>query len=351
MNNPVTIIAFGQLFDKALDQYVVNAVGILMGWLAPIAVTLVTIWVLMYGYATVRNETGDSVATFAGKALKISLILGVALTASVYQGWVVGNANALMNSLAGLFLQAGGLTSPAGTAWGLIDQYDAQVETVVATLGKDVLQIAPPFVNFPNLFAIVLITLGGCFFEVCVLAVTCFARIMLTLTLSLGPVFILTLMFTATAKFFDAWLSKLLSAVMLSSVTFFLAGLSLSITSGFLTGFLGQVSTINFIAAGMVVGVIELLLGIVMIQAPTLAAALTGGAVFQSGVGTISALAAGRGLRGRSLAALPPPAGGAIQTPGAGTYFSAAGLGRGAAAAGGAVRRAAYKLASLRSRS
>jgi hypothetical protein len=196
--------------------------------------------------------------------------------------------------------------------------------------------------------------LGGCFFEVYLLAVTCFSKIMLTLTLSIGPMFILTLMFTATSKFFDAWLSKLLSAVMLSSVTFFLAGLSLSITGRFLGGFLGQMATINFIAAGMVVGVIELLLGIVMIQAPTLAAALTGGAVFQSGVGTISALMAGRGLGGRAPMALPPPGGGAIQVPGPGTHFTAAGLGRGAAvagsAAGSAVRRAAYKLASMRSR-
>jgi type IV secretion system protein VirB6 len=350
MNTPVTIVTFGQLFDKALDQYVVNAESILMGWLSPIAVTLVTLWVLMYGYATVRNETGDSVATFAGKALKISLILAVALTANVYQSWVVGNANSLLNSLSSLFLQAGGLVGVASTSWSVIDQYDSQVETVVATLGKDVVQITPPFMNFPNLFAIVLISLGGCFFEVCVLAVTCFAKIMLTLTLSLGPIFILTLMFTATSKFFDAWLSKLLAAVMLSGVTFFLAGLSLSITARFLAGFLGQISTINFIAAGMVVGVIELLLGVVMIQAPTLAAALTGGAVFQSGVGTVSALIAGRGIGARTHAALPPPTGGVVHAGGAGSYFTAAGIGRGAAAAGGAVRRAAYKLAAFRSR-
>jgi len=350
MNQPVTIIYFGQLFDQALNGYVVNAVAILMGWLSPIAVTLVTIWVLMYGYATVRNETGDSVATFAGKALRICLILAVALTGNVYSGWVVGSANSLMNSLAGLFLQAGGLPATANSAWALIDQYDAQVETVVATLGKDALQITPPFVNFPNLFAIVLISLGGCFFEVCVLAVTCFAKIMLTLTLSVGPMFILTLMFTATSKFFDAWLSKLLSAIMLSSVTFFLAGLSLSITGGFLAGFLGQMATINFIAAGMVVGVIELLLGIVMIQAPTLAAALTGGAVFQSGVGTVSALLAGRRLGGYGAPQIGAPSGGGIQFPGIATTLSPSGMGRNAATAGAALRRAAYKLASFRSR-
>ena len=348
-SNPLTIVSFGQLFDQALNGYVVNAIGILMGWLAPIAVILVTIWVLLFGYATVRNETGDSVTTFAGKALRISVILGVALTTNVYMDWVVGSANALMNSLASLFLQAGGLPA-AGSAWALVDQYDAQVETVVTQLAKDALQVTPPFVNFPNLFAIVLISLGGCIFEVCVLAVTCFSKIMLTLALAVGPIFILCLIFPSTGKFFDAWLSKLLSAVMLSSITFFLAGLSLSITGGFLTGFLGQVDTLNFVAAGMVVGVIELLLGVVMIQAPTLAAALTGGAVFQSGVGTVSALMAGRGFAGSARAALPTPTGGALQLSGPHTSLTPAGLGRGAAAAGGAVRRAAYKLASFRSR-
>jgi type IV secretion system protein VirB6 len=350
MNNQVTLIHFGQLFDQALNQYVVNALVILVGWLAPIALTLVTIWVILYGYATVRNETGDSVASFAGKALKISLILGVSLTTNVYMDWVVGSANSLMNALASLFLQSAGLAATPTSAWALIDQYDAQVEMVVVTLGKDALQISPPFVNLPNLFAIVLISLGGCFFEVCLLAVTCFSKIVLTLALSIGPVFILSLMFSTTSRFFNAWLSKLLAAVMLSSITFFLAGLSLSITGGFLTSFLGQISTINFIAAGMVVGVIELLLGIVMIQAPTLAAALTGGAVFRSGVGTLWALLAGRGLRGSAHASSATASGGAIAGPGGGSYRSAGGPGRGAAAAGGAIRRAAYKLASFRSR-
>jgi len=351
VNSQVTLLAFGQLFDALLNQYVVNALGVLIAWLVPIAVTLVTIWVLLYGYATVRNETGDSIATFAGKALKIAVILAVALTSNLYMSWVVGGAYDLMNSLAGMFLQAGGLPATTVTSvWTLIDQYDAQVETVVVTLGRDALQVAPPFVNFPNLFAIVLISLGGCFFEVCLLAVACFAKIVLTLALALGPMFILALMFAATSRFFDAWLSKLLSAVMLSSITFFLAGLSLAITTQFLTNFLAESSTVNFVVAGMVIGVIECLLAIVMIQAPTLAAALTGGAVYRSGLGTVSALLAARGWR--AGARVPPVAAGrgATNRYAAGGYWSPQSFGRGAAAASGVLRRAAYKLASLRSR-
>jgi len=347
MNSQVTLIHFGQLFDQALNQYVVNAIGVLMGHLAPIAASLVTIWLLLYGYATVRNETGDSIATFAGKALKIALVLAVSTTSNLYMSWVVGSANDLLNALSGFFLQAGGLPTTTTTAWALIDAYDAQVETVVATLAKDVVQIAPPFVNFPNLFAIVLISLGGCFFEVCMLAVACFSKIILTLALSVGPIFVLCLMFTATSKFFDAWLSKLLSAVLLCAITFFLAGFSLSITAGFLTAFLAEIATINFVVAGMVVGVIQLLLGIVMIQAPTLAAALTHGTVFQSGVGTISALLAGRGFRG---GAAPAPITSIRATGRSSSAAFATGQvwGRAAAAASGPLRRAAYKLASMR---
>jgi type IV secretory pathway VirB6-like protein len=263
--------------------------------------------------------------------------------------WVVGSANDLMNFLSGLFLQAAGLSSPATTTWSLVDAYDAQVEAVVVVLAKDVVQIAPPFVNFPNLFAIVLISLGGCFFEVCMLAVTCFAKVILTLALSIGPIFILTLLFTPTSGFFDAWLSKLLSAILLSAITFFLAGLSLSITGSFLTSFLAEVSTINFIVAGMVVAVIEFLLGIVMIQAPILAASLSRGAAFHSGLRTVSALLAGRASRaGRS--SVVPSAAASAAGPTAGSYGPRT-WGRGAQAAASAVRRAAYKLASIRGRS
>jgi type IV secretory pathway VirB6-like protein len=264
--------------------------------------------------------------------------------------WVVGSVNALLDSLALLFVKAGGLpaTSEVTSTWSLIDQYDAQVEAVVVALGKDVLSLSAPYINFPNLFAIVLISLGGCIFEVCVLAVACFARIVLTLALCLGPAFILTLLFQSTTKFFDAWLSKLLSAVMLSAITFFLAGLSLSITTSFLTSFLQEYLTINFVVAGMVVGVVEILLGIVMIQAPTLSAALVGGAIFQSGMGTISALVAGRGLRSGGAAASRPASGGSIGTSRG--LITAHGMGRAVGMAGASARRLAYKLASLRGR-
>ena len=75
------------------------------------------------------------------------------------------------------------------------------------------------------------------------------------------------------------------------------------------------------------------------------AIALTGGAVFRSGMGTVSALVTGRGLRA-SWTSSVPPGGGAMGR--AGTAGAARAW---AGSASSSLRRAAYKLASQRSRS
>ena len=71
----------GSQFDAVLSTYVLGVASALIAGLAPIAVTAMTIWVTLYGWAVLRNEVSETVPTFLWKVFKISLVLTVVVMA------------------------------------------------------------------------------------------------------------------------------------------------------------------------------------------------------------------------------------------------------------------------------
>jgi type IV secretion system protein VirB6 len=135
-------------------------------------------------------------------------------------------------------------------------------------------------------------------------------KLILTFALAIGPLAILCLLFKSTARFFDSWLSFVLSAVVLSWFVFFALGMSctsprklflrLHDGSAFVAGVPGSVGALE--AAGTYLAVM-CLLAIVLYQAPSLASSLTGGASIQTGAQMISNAVVATRLGGRAGAA------------------------------------------------
>ena len=96
----------GNQFDTILDTYVVGVASSLTTALAPIALTAMTIWVIAYGWAVLRNEVSETVPTFVWKAFKIGVALSFALQAGFYMTNVAETANALATGVATMFLPA-----------------------------------------------------------------------------------------------------------------------------------------------------------------------------------------------------------------------------------------------------
>ena len=57
----------GTKLAAILSTYVLGVVSSLMTAIAPLALTAMTIWVLLYGWAVLRHEVSESVPTFAWK--------------------------------------------------------------------------------------------------------------------------------------------------------------------------------------------------------------------------------------------------------------------------------------------
>jgi type IV secretion system protein VirB6 len=352
----------GSQFDILLGTYVVGVVATLMAALAPIALSLLTVWVTLYGWAVLRHEVAESIPTFVWKVFKIGLVFALALQSGVYIANIADTANALSTGVATTFLPAAVDPTTVSSPYALLDAFNDQAGQLVLDLLKDA-----GITRLDLLFAAVVCSIGNVLFLCMALFVISLAKMVLTFVIAVGPIFMLCLAWRPTQRFFDSWLSMLLNAVVLAWFAFFALGLSVYMGQALVQvvqdngGFLGP--NFNVVAESLKYCVVMVLMAIICLQAPSLAAALTGGAAVQQGVQMIQNTLMVAGLRSAVSARNAPvgAAGGVIQA-GAGAGGVA---GRAAAAVGGAggrmassvvrqgfapVRAAAYKLAALRGR-
>ena len=337
-------------FNTFFLGYAARVSGDLATGLVPVALALVTIYIGIYGLAVMRGEASEPVGTFAWKMVKVGAILSFALPGLYYSGNVVAWATGLQDGLATLFVAP--RAAAATTAFGALDLANTAANEQLALLWKD----AGMF-RLDLVLASLLFSLGTTIFLVLGAFVGLLGKLILTFALAIGPLAILCLLFKSTARFFDSWLSFVLSAVVLSWFVFFALGMSLYVSdrvvqaistgSAFVAGVPGSVGALE--AAGTYLAVM-CLLAIVLYQSPSLASSLTGGASIQSGAQMVTnSMVAMRAMGGgRSAAGGASAGGGGTMGRGGGAaYVTGRAVGSaGSAAAGGA--RAAYQRVAQR---
>ncbi len=350
----------GSQFDGVLSTYVLGVVSALMTGIAPIALTTMTLWVTLYGWAVLRNEVSETVPVFLWKVFKILLVLAFALQSGFYIANVSDTANALATGVASTFLPASANPATIATPYAILDTFNDKASQLVLDLLKDA-----GITRLDLVFAAVVTAFGNVIFLCIALFVVTLAKLFLTFVIAVGPLFVLCLAWRPTARFFDSWLSMLLNAVVLTWFAFFALGLSVYMGDAMVQavqdqgGFLGP--TFNVVGEALRYCIVMILMAIICFQAPSLASALTGGAAVQQGIQMIQNTMVVAGLRSaaaaRGAGASTAAAGGAIRA-GTGLTF-AAGRAAASTAAGAATftrrgyaaaRTAAYRLAALRGR-
>ena len=361
---------FGTKFDAILSNYVLEVVSKLAAAIAPLALTAMTLWVLLYGWAVLRNEVSESVPTFLWKTFKIGLILAFALQAAVYMTNVAETADGLAMGVATTFLPDDVDPATVSSPYVLLDKFNDDASKQVGDIMLDASMFRTDL-----LLAAAIFSIGSVIFLCIALFVVTLSKVLLTFVLAVGPLFVLCLAWRPTQRFFDSWLSLLLNAVVLTWFAFFALGLSSFMGAAMFEaireggGFLG--STFNVLGEATRYCILMILMGVICFQAPSLASALTGGAAVQQGIQMAQNVMMVAGLRSASAARSGAGAGsqGGVVRPGVGIAH-AAGYATGAVGAAGmraagsmasgasavarhgyvAARTAAYKLAALRGR-
>lgn len=360
----------GERFDEVLNNYVLGVVSALMKGLAPVALSALTMWVALYGWAVLRGEVSDSLGAFVWKASKISIVLAFALQSSFYISEVSDTANALAVGVASTFLPSTADRTIVSSPYALLDAFNDQAGQLVLDLMKDA-----GIFRLDLVFAVVVTAFGNVIFLCVALLVVTLSKVVMTFVIAIGPLFILCLAWRPTARFFDSWLSMVLNAVVLTWFAFFALGLSAHMGDALVQaiqdqgGFQGP--TFNVVAESLRYCVVMILMAVICFQAPSLASALTGGAPVQHGIQMIQNALMISGLRSASASTASGVSGlsGGIVRAGVGLPYiagrsarsaaSASGRAVGAVAHGaghiarqgyGTARTATYKLAAMRGR-
>lgn len=347
----------GSKLTAILSTYVLGVVSALMAAITPIALTAMTLWVLLYGWAVLRNKVQETVPNFVWKVTKIGLILAFALQSGFYIANVADTANGLAIGVATTFLPASAPDSTITSPYGLLDQFNDNASKQVADIMKEA-----GITRLDLLMAAAIFSIGSVAFLCVAVFVVTLATVFLTFVIGIGPLFVLCLAWRPTQRFFDSWLSMLLNAVVLTWFAFFALGLSAFLGEQMFTaieaggGFLGP--ALNVLGEATRYCVLMIVMAIICFQAPSLASALTGGAAIQQGVQMIQNAMMVAGLRavGNARRHGGAATGGGVIRPDiavgvTGAAGSAAAGTAGLARSGyGAARAAAYKLAALRGR-
>jgi type IV secretion system protein VirB6 len=315
----------GDQFDKILNGYLLDVVGDLAAALAPTALIAMTLWVLLYGWAVLRNEVTETVPVFLWKTFKIGLVLVFSLQSGIYIGNVADTANALAMGVATTFLPDGVDPAVLATPYALLDAFNDKASQLVLDLLKEA-----GIMRLDLVFATVVTAFGNVIFLCVALFVVTLAKVFMTFVLAVG--------------FFALGVSVYMGDAILQVIE----------NNG---GFLGP--NFNVVAESLKYCIVMILMAIICFQAPSLASALTGGAAVQQGVQMIQNAMMVSGLRaGNRGAAVGASGAGGVVRAGTGLPHAAgSAVGNAAAAATAAARRAtgaarlsANKLAALRGR-
>jgi type IV secretion system protein VirB6 len=263
-------------------------------------------------------------------------ITAFALGAGSYMNVIFGTADGLQDGMSVIFLRGGQFDGSApATVFGSLDAANDRGNVLLASLWGDAGMFRLDLVA-----ASILFSLGTVIFLVLGAFVALLSKVVLAFALAIGPIAILCLMFRVTAKFFDAWLSTVMSAVVLAWFVFFALGLSFFVAQQLLltldrSGAFTAAGTVSALKAAATYLVFMGLLAILLYHSPHLASALTGGASVRTGGAVAAGYFISRVISGRNAgagaAAAGAAAGGGAIGRGVGAAYIA---GRAAAATG-----------------
>ncbi|WP_040892634.1 TrbL/VirB6 family protein [Verminephrobacter aporrectodeae] len=286
--------------SNALNTYVNNTASNIIGAITPVATTLVTIYVMLWGWSMMRGVIQEPITDGIGRIIRLAVITGVALQIGYYNGFL---SDMLWNSPDSLASYVGGGSGTSNAAYldtlmsKMYDFGDAFNKKAQAQTTYGIPNISLLLIAYAIWVAGVAATAYGAF-------LLAMAKMGLAVVLGVGPLFILMTIFEPTKRFFDAWLGQALNYVFLVMLSAATIKLIMDILMHYLTDANGVVANPNLDQALPAI-VFSIIGTLVLVQMPAVASAL-GGGVAMSTLGAVS-WAYGKAKSGASsLAALRP---------------------------------------------
>lgn len=201
-SNVFTVL--GKSLENASNNFIGTKVGAIVGIAAPIALSGVSLYIVIYGYLVITGRVQEPFYDFIIKCIKIIIIASFS---------VAGNYGLLSSAIEGLQQELVTAMGGSTTFYGALDNTADQGLDLLRKINE--LNAALDFYQLPTsigywlMFAIVaaayLLILVG------IAATIMISMIFLKILLTLGPLFVMCLMFPPVSRFFDNWFGAVMS--------------------------------------------------------------------------------------------------------------------------------------------
>ena len=262
---------FWTWLNGQLATYIGDNTARLASVLEPAVVTLATVYVMAWGYLHLTGKIDEPVVTGLKRIFVVALILGVGLRLWLYNTLIV---DTFYNAPTQLAAAVVGSADPVGT----IDTIWERGGAVAGNLwGKG--GVLTGDLGFYLAGALVWCLMGVlCVYTMFLMALSSIA---LAVLLALGPLFIASLFFDVTKRFFTAWMAQLTNYALITVLTVMVAALLLQVVQSYATQTAARGTAILTVDALHMV-LIAVLVFLVLRQVMPIASALAGGVALNS---------------------------------------------------------------------
>lgn len=265
---------FEQLFtwlNGQLATYVSSNTARVASAIEPAAVTLATIYVMMWGYLSLTGRIQEPIWEGVKRILVIGIVLGISLRLWTYNEIAVDTFTHGPDRLATAILGSASTVSVVDQIW------------VDGNLAAEQLLSKGSILNAN--FAYYLAGFLVYFLVGLTVVVTAFllalSKVALALILALGPIFVVLLFFDATKRFFEAWIAQLANYALVTILATLAAALLLSVLRSYARNAASLGGAIT-IAESARVCIVSALVFLVMRQVMSIAAGLASGVALSS---------------------------------------------------------------------
>lgn len=264
---------FEAIFDKvdqALDTYITSTAGDIISFITPIFTSLLIIWIAIWGYMMMFGKASEPLQDGVFRILRIGFIITLGLTVGTYTGLVVDFLAKGPETIASVITG-----SPTGTSAATLDSLFSKIfEVSEAAWDKGGIMNG----NFGMYLISIIVLVIGAALSLVVAFLILLSKIMTTVLLAIGPLFIIMLLFNTTQRFFESWLGMVMNFGFILILAAAIGQLMTSLADSYISSMMGaDASTLANLGDAAMLCIVFALCILVVRQVPSVASALGGG--------------------------------------------------------------------------
>lgn len=264
---------FEAIFDKvdqALDTYITSTAGDIISFITPIFTSLLIIWIAIWGYMMMFGKANEPLQDGVFRILRIGFIITLGLTVGTYTGLVVDFLAKGPETIASVITG-----SPTGTSAATLDSLFSKIfEVSEAAWNKGGIMNG----NFGMYLISIIVLVVGAALSLVVAFLILLSKIMTTVLLAMGPLFIIMLLFNATQRFFESWLGMVMNFGFILILAAAIGQLMTTLADSYISSMMGaDASALANLGDAAMLCIVFALCILVVKQVPSLASALGGG--------------------------------------------------------------------------